>query len=139
MPIADILVDLNGFTMKTNYKTTNPGKLCGFRPENVNVSVNQGCGAGTKILGSGSSSRHLKFLAPIPKRFGPLETKNHCIICTIGLFHKLCLLNGNSNFRLRLHHSKFFGSHSGSTAHGFNRSIGNLTKQTEIHSNVTFI
>ena len=31
----------------------------------------QGCGAGTKILGSGSSSWHLKFLAPAPERFGP--------------------------------------------------------------------
>jgi len=49
----------------------------------------QGRGAGNQISSSGSSSRHLKFLAPAPERFGSLKTKNHCIICTIGLLHKL--------------------------------------------------
>ena len=79
----------------------------------VRSSWNQDCGARTHI--SGSSSRHPKFFAPAPERFGPkLQTKNHCIICTIGLLHKICLLDGNSNFRLRFHHSKFLGS--GSTA-----------------------
>ena len=70
------------------------------------------CGAETQISGSGTSSRHPKFLAPAqaskfavpdPERYGPkLKTKNHCIICTIGLLYKICLLNGNSNFRLCL-------------------------------------
>jgi len=34
--------------------------------------LKQGCGAGTQISGSGSgfSSRHLKFFAPVPKIFG---------------------------------------------------------------------
>jgi len=70
----------------------------------------QGCGAGTQI--SGSSSWHLKFLTPASELFGTLKTKNHCIICTVGLLRKLCLLNEKSNFMLRLHHSNFFGSRS---------------------------
>jgi len=57
---------------------------------------NQGCG-------SGSSSRYPKFFAPAPERFGPINTKNQCVICTNGLLHKLCRLNRNSYFRLRLH------------------------------------
>ena len=46
-----------------------------------------------------------KFLTLAPEQFDPLKTKNNSIICTVGLLHKLCLLNGNSNFRLRLHHT----------------------------------
>jgi len=65
------------------------------------------------ISGSGSSHlklehrlQPLKFLALAEERFGPLQTKKHCIIYRIGLFQKLCLLNRNSKFRfrLRLHH-----------------------------------
>jgi len=37
-----------------------------------------------------------KFLAPAPEQFGALKTKNHCIICTVGLLYKIRLLNGNS-------------------------------------------
>jgi len=53
------------------------------------------------------------FFAPAPEQFGPIKLK------TIVLFVQLacstnCRLNGDSNFRLWLHHSKFFGS--GSTA-----------------------
>jgi len=61
----------------------------------------QGCGAGAQISDSGS--RHLNFLAPSPERFGPVKTKNHCFICATRL--QQCLLNGNPNFRLRLHSS----------------------------------
>jgi len=61
--------------------------------------------AGIYIFGSGSNL--WKFLAPDPGRFDPLKAKNKCIICTTRLPHKLCLLNGNPNFRLRLHHLKF--------------------------------
>jgi len=93
----------------------------------VRSTCNQGCGTKRQISGSGSSSRHPNFwlrirrqplkvlvLAPAPERFGPLKTNNYWIISTTGLLHKLCLWNGNSNFRLRFHHSKVFGS--GSTA-----------------------
>ena len=59
------------------------------------------------------SSRHLIFLDPAPtsKDFGSVyktiwSIKNHCIICTIGLLHKLCLLNRNSKLRLRLQSPK---------------------------------
>ena len=79
------------------------------------------CIFGAGIFGHGSCSRHLnflvpapiKFLTPAPAWFGPLWTKNNCIICAIGLLHKLCLLKGSSNLRLRLHHLKFFFSGSG--------------------------
>jgi len=66
----------------------------------------------SKIFGTGSNLK--KFLAPAQERFSPLKTKNHCIICTVGLLQKLCLLNRNSNFRLQLrfHQSKLFGSGS---------------------------
>jgi len=59
-------------------------------------SCYQGCGAGTQI--SGSSYRHLNFLAPAPtsrssapalERFGQLKTKNYCIICTTRMPHNL--------------------------------------------------
>jgi len=46
-----------------------------------------------------------RFLAP--ERFDPLKTTNHCFICTNHLPNKLCLLNGNPDFRLRLHHLNF--------------------------------
>ena len=45
----------------------------------------------SKIFSSGSNV--CKFLAPVPEWFGPLKTKNHCITWTIGLLHKICLLN----------------------------------------------
>ena len=66
----------------------------------VPTTCYQGCGAETQILGSGS--RHLKFLAPTPapEWFVQLKTKTHCFICTNHLPSKLCLLNGNPNFRL---------------------------------------
>jgi len=51
-----------------------------------------------------------KVLAPAPEPFGSLKAESHCIIGTTSLLHKLCLLNRNSNFRLRLHHPKIFGS-----------------------------
>jgi len=41
----------------------------------------------SKSFGFGSNL--WKLLAPAPNRFGPLEAKNLCIICTIGLLHKL--------------------------------------------------
>jgi len=50
------------------------------------------------------------FFPLAPEQFGPLKTKKHCIICTSGLLYQICLLNRNSNFRLRLHHSKFLGT-----------------------------
>jgi len=58
----------------------------------------------------GSGSKLWKFLTAAPEWFGPLKNKNHCIVCTIGLLHQIRLLNGNSNFRLQFHHSKFFSS-----------------------------
>jgi len=33
-----------------------------------------------------------------------MSTKNHCVICTIGLLHKQCQLNGN------LHFNRFCGN-----------------------------
>ena len=57
------------------------------------------------MLGSVSSSRHPKIFALAPERFGPIKTETYCIICTFGLQYKICLLNGNSNIRLRLHNS----------------------------------
>jgi len=91
----------------------------------LKLCIKQGCGTGTRISGSCSSSRHLNFLAPAPiskyflvlapERFGPLKTKNHWIICTTRLPNmpnKLCLLNRNPNFRLRFHHLNSLGSGS---------------------------
>jgi len=49
-----------------------------------------------------SSSNIYKFLAPAPKRFGPLKTKTHCIICATHLPHKLFLWKQNPNFGLWL-------------------------------------
>ena len=51
-----------------------------------------------------------KILAPAPERFGPLKTKNHCIICATRFPHKMRLWNWRPNFRLRLHHLKAFDS-----------------------------
>ena len=53
------------------------------------IYANQGCGAGNQI--SGSTSRMI------------WSIKNHCIICTIGFLHKLCLFNG-TQIKLQLHH-----------------------------------
>ena len=89
-------------------------------------SVYQGCGAGTQISGSGSSSGHLNFLVPAPtSRSFWLRLQNnlvqkirkkHCIICMTRLPHKLSLWIRNPNFRLWLriwlHHLKDFGSGS---------------------------
>ena len=76
----------------------------------------QGCGTGSQISGSGSSSGHLNFLVAAPtstifdSRSGTIWSKKHCIICTKRLPKKLCLFNGNPNFRLL--HLKLFGSGS---------------------------
>jgi len=43
----------------------------------------------------------LKCLTPAPERFGPLQSKRHCIIYTTRLPNKLRLWNRNPNFRLR--------------------------------------
>ena len=55
-----------------------------------------------------SVSRHPKIFDPAQERFVPLKTKKLCIICTCSLPYKIRLLNGNSNFRLRFHHSFFW-------------------------------
>ena len=47
-----------------------------------------------KILGW---LRHCLALDPAPEWFGPLETENHCIICTTRFPHKLGLLNRNTD------------------------------------------
>ena len=88
----------------------------------LKLCIKQGCGTGTRISGSCSSSRHLNFLAPAPiskyflvlapERFGPLKTKNHCITCITRLRHKKCLRNRNQSLRLRPQHLKAFGSFS---------------------------
>jgi len=74
---------------------TTTGKRLRGRPRIV--WRDQGCGAGTQISHScsGSSSRHLKFLAQAPKWIGPLNTENHCIICTTRFPHKLGLWSRN--------------------------------------------
>jgi len=80
--------------------------------------MNQGCGAGTQISGSGSNSKHLNFLtsAPTSKRFwlrlqNDLVKWNKKLLFYFynSLHSKLCLVNGNPNFRLwlRIHHLKF--------------------------------
>ena len=74
----------------------------------VRSSWNQDCGAETQISGSGSSCKHPKYFASAPEHWILKTTA----LYTIGLLHKMCLLNGNSHFRFRLHHSKFFGSDS---------------------------
>ena len=88
--------------------------LCKMIATESSMCLLQGCGAGTQISGSVSTSMHLKFLAPTPtsKSFW-LRLQNdlvHQRLKTIVLFLQLTcsqtrLLNGNSNFRL--HHSKF--------------------------------
>jgi len=45
-----------------------------------------------------------KYVAPVPKWFCPFKN-----LKTIASLHKLCLLNENSNFRLRLQHPKLLG------------------------------
>jgi len=52
-----------------------------------------------------------KFLVPVPEWFGPLNTENHCIICTTCLAYKLGLWNGNQNFKLQVrpHHLRILG------------------------------
>ena len=77
-------------------------------------SVYQGCGGGTQISGSGSTSGHLNFLAPAPtSRSFWLRLQNNLVqnirktfygfICVTRLPHKLSLWIRNPNFRLRLH------------------------------------
>jgi len=78
----------------------------------------QGCGTDTQISGSGSTSGHLIFSAPAPaptswdfwpgsgsRTIWSKEQRKHDIIC-------INRLDGNTNFRLRLHHPKNFGSGS---------------------------
>ena len=62
-----------------------------FYSSNSTLCFNQGCRAATHI--SDSSSRHLKFLAPVPERFGPLKTK----VIVSSLPRKVCLWNRNPN------------------------------------------
>jgi len=93
---------------------------CDFRFNDI-PSPKQGCGARTQISGwsylnLGSGSNILKFLPLALEWFGPLNTKNHCTICTTCLPHEFCPWNRNLNFRLRLWiHLKIFGSNFGSS------------------------
>jgi len=74
----------------------------------------QGCGAGTQISGSGSSSGHLNFLNWLRlqhlevfssgfKTICSKKSEKRCIIYITRLPQKLYLWNPNPNFRLRLH------------------------------------
>ena len=55
----------------------------------VRSSWNQDCGPETQISGSCTSSRHPKFFAVAPERFGSLKTKTHYTICIIGLLQNM--------------------------------------------------
>jgi len=86
----------------------------------------------------------LKFRVPVPERLGPLKTKHPCIICSVGLLHKLRLLNQSSNFRLRLHHSKIFDSGSshpkllGLRLHNPASKAANYKRHQEVLSSMTW-
>jgi len=101
-----------GFSNNSDFAVALIGEMVQERQltNSETISYNQGCGNGTQ--NSGSSSRHLNFLAPVPEHFGPLKSKNHYIICTTLLHHKPCLWNRYPNFRIQLQHLKIFGSGS---------------------------
>jgi len=57
----------------------------------------------------GSSSNFCKFLALAPERFGPVKTKNHCIICTNRLPNKLMSVGLEPKFQAPAQANENFG------------------------------